>query len=71
MTFREDGLSLYNSGLYQVSLDALLSEDIDPVDDPELAYLLGVCYTRLQEHNATVYYLEHAAEQDPSLIRIY
>ena len=71
MTFREDGLSLYNSGLYQESLDALLSEDIDPVEDPELAYLLGLCYTRLEEHNAAVYYLEHAAGQDPSLIRIY
>jgi len=71
MTFREDGLSLYNSGLYQESLDALLSEDVDPVDDPELAYLLGLCYTRLDEHNAAVYYLEQAAEQDPSLIRTY
>lgn len=71
MTFREDGLNLYNNGLYQEALDALLSEDIDPVEDPELAYLMGLCYTRLEEFNAAVFYLEKAAERDSSLIRIY
>lgn len=71
MTFREDGLNLYNNGLYQEALDALLSEDIDPVEDPELAYLMGLCYTRLEEYNAAVFYLEKAAERDNSLIRIY
>ncbi|MDC7232089.1 MAG: tetratricopeptide repeat protein [Spirochaetales bacterium] len=71
MTFREDGLNLYNNGLYQDALDALLSEDIDPVEDPELAYLMGLCYTRLEEYNAAVFYLEKAAERDTSLIRIY
>lgn len=71
MTFREDGLNLYNNGLYQEALDALLSEDIDPVEDPELAYLMGLCYTRLEEFNAAVFYLEKAAERDNSLIRIY
>lgn len=71
MTFREDGLNLYNNGLYQDALDALLSEDIDPVEDPELAYLMGLCYTRLEEYNAAAFYLEKAAERDSSLIRIY
>jgi tetratricopeptide (TPR) repeat protein len=71
MTFREDGLNLYNNGLYQEALDTLLSEDIDPVDDPELAYLMGLCYTRLEEFSAAVFYLEKAAERDNSLIRIY
>lgn len=71
MTFREDGLNLYNNGLYRDALDALLSEDIDPVEDSELAYLMGLCYTRLEEYNAAVFYLEKATESDASLIRIY
>ncbi|MDA3956305.1 tetratricopeptide repeat protein [Oceanispirochaeta sp.] len=64
-------MNLYNNGLYQEALDALLSEDIDPVDDPELAYLMGLCYTRLEEFSAAVFYLEKATERDISLIRVF
>ena len=71
MTNREDGMTLYNSGLYKEALDTLMAEDIDPMEDPELAYLMGLCYTRLEEFNAAVFYLEKAAEHDSSLIRIY
>jgi len=71
MTPREDGLSLYKSGLYQDALDAFLSEDIDPVEDPELSYLMGLCYTRLNEYNAAIFYLEKSLEYDPSFIRVY
>ena len=71
MSHREDGLTLYESELYEDALDAFLSEDVDPVEDPELAYLIGLCYTRTSEFNAAVFYLEKSLEQDNSYLRAY
>ena len=71
MSHREDGLTLYESGLYEDALDAFLSEDIDPVEDAELAYLIGLCYTRTNEYNAAVFYMEKSLEQDSSFLRAY
>ncbi len=71
MSHREDGLTLYESGLYEDALDAFLSEDIDPVEDAELAYLIGLCYTRTREYNAAVFYMEKSLEQDSSFLRAY
>ena len=71
MSHREDGLALYESGLYEDALDAFMSEDVDPVEDPELAYLIGLCYTRTAEYNAAVFYLEKSLERDSSFLRAY
>ena len=71
MSFREDGLYLYNNGLYRDALDSFLSEDVDPMEDPELAYLMGLCYTRLEDYTDAVFYLGIAADRSSSLIRVY
>ena len=71
MSNREDGVTLYENGLYEDALDAFLSEDIDPVEDPELAYMIGLCYTRTCEFNAAVFYLEKSLEQDNSILRAF
>ncbi len=71
MSNRDDGLKLYENGLYEDALDALMSEDIDPVEDAELSYLIGLCYTRTGEFNAAVFYLEKSLELDNSFLRAY
>ncbi len=71
MSNREDGLALYENGLYEDALDAFMSEDIDPVEDPDLAYFIGLCYTRTSEFNAAVFYLEKSLEQDSSFLRAF
>ncbi|OQY32809.1 MAG: hypothetical protein B6241_09840 [Spirochaetaceae bacterium 4572_59] len=71
MSHREDGLTLYENALYEDALDAFMSEDVDPVEDPELAYFIGLCYTRTREYNAAVFYLEKSLEEDSSFLRAF
>jgi tetratricopeptide (TPR) repeat protein len=71
MSYREDGLALYKSELYEEALEAFMSEDVDPAEDPELAYFLGLCYTRTEEYNTAVFYLEKSLEQDHSFLRVF
>jgi tetratricopeptide (TPR) repeat protein len=47
------------------------TEDFDPGENTELAYFLGLCYTKLERYDEALLYLEQVvtAGQDP--LRVY
>ncbi len=53
-----EGIALYKKGLYKEALQELLSADADPGEYPELAYYLGLCYTKLEKYDEALLYLE-------------
>ncbi len=71
MSFREEGIHLYNNGLYQDALDILLSEDVSPMEDSDLAYLMGLCHVRLEDYQSAVFYLEKALDGPKNLLLNY
>ena len=71
MKFREDGLALYQEGRYSAALELFLAEEIDPAEDSELAYLMGLCHARLGENEEALRLLAQAAESGNHLARIY
>ena len=55
----EDGVSLYTHGNYVEALTYFLSlPDDSGVDSVELAYYLGLCYTKLKRDDDALLYLE-------------
>ena len=70
-SFREDGIQLYREGRYASALEMFLAEQIDPAEDSELAYHMGLCYARLGEGGDAVRLLEQALRTDTHLARIY
>ena len=68
---REEGILSYQQGRYSEALDQFLLEDVDPSDDVELAYYLGLAYTRLNDYDTAQFYFSRVLEADFNLIRIY
>lgn len=55
----EDGVSLYSRGNYVEALTYFLSlPDDSGVDSTELAYYLGLCYSKLKRYDDALLYLE-------------
>jgi tetratricopeptide (TPR) repeat protein len=68
---REEGILSYQQGRYHEALDQFLLEDVDPSDDVELAYYLGLAYTRLNDYDTAQFYFSRVLEADFNLIRVY
>lgn len=68
---REEGVIAYHEGRYEEALDNFLLDNVDPSDDVELAYYLGLSYTRLKDLETAQFYLSRVVEADLNLIRIY
>lgn len=62
---------LYQEGSYQKALEALMNEDVDPHEDPELAYYLALCHTRLEDWNPALNYFRVVIDQEKSIPRVY
>ena len=55
----QEGISLYNRGNYSAALTFFLSLPGDSAGDPvELAYYLGLCYSKLKRYEDSLLYLE-------------
>ena len=55
----QEGISLYNRGNYSAALAFFLSLPEDKDNDPlELAYYLGLCYSKLKKYDDALLYLE-------------
>ncbi|MFA6937430.1 MAG: tetratricopeptide repeat protein [Treponema sp.] len=55
----QEGISLYNRGNYSAALTFFLSLPEDKDNDPlELAYYLGLCYSKLKRYDDALLYLE-------------
>jgi tetratricopeptide (TPR) repeat protein len=62
---------LYSGGLYSEVLERLMSSDVDPHEDPELAYYTALCHTRLEDWNQALGYFRIVVDQDNSIPRVY
>lgn len=67
----KNAIRLYRSKRYSAALKELHSLDEEPADLPELAYYLGLCYTKLQEYEEALIYLEQVVTSDSDLVHIY
>jgi tetratricopeptide (TPR) repeat protein len=70
----QEGIRLYRMKRWEMALDELLKVDTeknDSDDNSELAYYLGLCYTKLSKYDDALLYLEQVvtAGQDP--FRVY
>jgi len=64
-------IRLYTSKRYENALKELLSLDENPAENPDISYYLGLCYTRLQEYESAILYLEQVVTTDSDILHKY
>ncbi|RLW68728.1 MAG: hypothetical protein B6D68_03070, partial [spirochete symbiont of Stewartia floridana] len=71
MGVRDDGLLLYREGHYSEALTIFMGEEIDPAEDTDLAYFMGLCHVRLQEDTEAIRLFKQVLNHEDKLIRLY
>jgi len=69
-----EGIRLYRLKRWDLALAELLSVNADrfsPEESGELAYYLGLCYTKLQRYDDALLYLEQVVTSGKDLLRSY
>jgi len=69
-----EGIRLYRIKRWKNALDEFLSIDADGFtndDRMELAYYLGLCYTKLEQYEEALLYLEQVVTTSSDILRIY
>jgi len=69
-----EGIRLYRLKRWDFALAELLavnSERLSPDDNVELAYYLGLCYTKLERYEDALIYLEQVVTSGKDLLRSY
>ncbi len=72
-TLRE-GVRLYKAKRWEMALAELLQAETgnnDSEENAELAYYLGLCYTKLGRHDDALLYLEQVVTSGPDALRAY
>ena len=67
----ETGIKLYRAKRYRKALDELLSLSLEPGDNPDLAYYIGLCYAKLEQYDEALLYLEQVVTTHTNIILIY
>ncbi|WP_020614262.1 tetratricopeptide repeat protein [Sediminispirochaeta bajacaliforniensis] len=67
----ETGLAFYRAKRYEKALDYFTSLDVDPAEYPDLAYYLGLCYTKLGKYDEALLYLEQVVTNHDDFLHIY
>ena len=67
----ETGKRLYQIQRYEKALEVFRSIERDPAEDPELAYYLGLCYTRLERYEDALLYLEQVVTNHVDFLHLY
>jgi len=65
------GIRLYRTRRYEQALHEFQSMELDPADNPELSYYLGLCYTQLERYDEALLYLEQVVTSSDNLLQIY
>jgi len=68
---RDEARALYNEGKTEEAMELFLLEEMDPSDDAELAYYLGLCHTRLGEYDTALHYFQRVLEIDFHILRAF
>jgi tetratricopeptide (TPR) repeat protein len=69
-----EGIRLYRQKYWDMALVELLAVDtefFDPDENLELAYYLGLCYTKLERYDDALLYLEQVVTSGHDLLRTY
>ncbi len=66
-----EGIRLYHQGFYERALDSFLSSDVDPMEEYELAYYMGLAYIQLDHLDEAEEYLHHVVSLDYNMVRLY
>ena len=69
-----EGIRLYRLKRWDLALAELLgvnAERFSPEENAELAYYLGLCYTKLERYDDALLYLEQVVTSGQDLLRIY
>ncbi|MCL1813804.1 MAG: tetratricopeptide repeat protein [Treponema sp.] len=72
--FLEDGIRLFNNKRWDKALAEFLKIDntgFDPEDNTDLAYYLGLCYTKLEHFDEALLYLEQVVTGSDDPLRVY
>lgn len=67
----ETGLAYYRAKRYEKALDHFMSMEADPAEYPDLAYYLGLCYTKLEKYDEALLYLEQVVTNHDNFLHIY
>ena len=66
-----EGRQLYKLGKYRQALSEFLRVSDEPLEDPDLSYYLGLCYSKIQEWDDALLYLEQVVNSHDNILRIY
>lgn len=69
-----EGIRLYKLKRWDIALAELLGVSTDrftPEENAELAYYLGLCFTKLERYDDALLYLEQVVTSDLDILRIY
>ena len=69
-----EGIRLYRLKRWDIALAELLKVNTDhfsPEDNAELAYYLGLCYTKLERYEDALLYLEQVVTSGQDILRVY
>ena len=69
-----EGIRLYRQKRYDMALKELKrvnSDQFDPEENMELAYYLGLSYTKLERFDEALMYLEQVVTQGEDILRVY
>ena len=70
----QEGIRLYRMKRWELALEELLRVDgnsVDTEDNSELAYYLGLCYTKLNRYDDALLYLEQVVTAGGDPFRVY
>jgi len=73
-TSLEEGIRLFKMRRWEKSLEEFLRLDtslFEPEDNTELAYYLGLCYTKLERFDDALLYLEQVVTANDDPLRVY
>ena len=65
------GIELFQNGKYRTAIDRFLESEEDPTKNPTLAYYLGLSYTKLEEYDDALLYLEQVVTASDNILHIY
>ena len=70
----DEGIRLFNTKRWDMALEAFLeinNEGLESDENSELAYYLGLCYTKLERFDDALLYLEQVVTSSEDPLRIY
>ncbi|MDC7225279.1 MAG: tetratricopeptide repeat protein [Spirochaetales bacterium] len=66
-----DAKQLFKLGKYRQALSEFLKVSDEPLENPDLSYYMGLCYSKIEEWDDALLYLEQVVNSHDDILRIY